>query len=284
MEAVIVARWVFFLSAVLAFGWAFFPYYAFTAADHEAADRHVSSIGITAGIALLSALVWLALEIAEFGGTNWNSFVETAHLVLLKSSFGFAWLVRIGAAVGLVVAALFWPRRIVILALSTTVLSSEAWIGHSAANSSLRLAMQVLHLLAASAWLGGLPPLAIVIGEGPQSAECTQRARRVLLRFSAMGIAAVGLIASSGAIISWWNLEEWSLSSDYVHVLACKVILFLAMVGIALYNRLRLMPELDSASGPSVRTLGVFWWTVAAEQALAGILLLVAAVLGMTSP
>jgi putative copper resistance protein D len=284
VEAVAALRWVFFLSAVLAFGWALFPYYALRAAD-KAIGRHASWIGIAAGVALLSALAWLALEVVEFGGRDLKSFLATARLVLLKSSFGFAWLVRIGAAAALVLAALFWPRRLVLLGLSTLVISSEAWIGHGNAGGGVRLAMQLLHLLAASAWLGGLPPLAIVIRKGTRNPECAERARRVLLRFSAMGIAAVSLIAVSGAFITWWAIDEWSLFSDpYLHLLACKVVLFLAMVGVALYNRLRLVPELDSASGPSVLTLNLFWWTVAAEQALAGVVLLIAAVLGMTSP
>ena len=235
------------------------------------------------GVALFSALAWLALEVIRFGGTDAQSFFRIVRVVLLQSSFGIAWMVRICAAVALVLAAHFWPLRSVLLALSTTLVGTEAWIGHGNEGASVVLGMQLLHLLAASAWLGGLPPLAMVIGNGIHSSDGAERARAVLFRFSAMGIAAVALIALSGAIISFMAVDHWKPESAYVRVLAAKVTLFFAMVGIALYNRLHLMPKLDSASGPSARTLSWFWWTVAAEQALAWMVLLLASQLGMTS-
>lgn len=99
-----------------------------------------------------------------------------------------------------------------------------------------------------------------------------------------MGMVAVTLIAATGVINRLYVAGPLpQLGSDYDRFFVVKVLLFLAMVGVALFNRFRLVPRLAEAEARSA-VLQWFWWTVLLEQGLGLLLLLTASFLGMTSP
>ena len=163
------------------------------------------------------------------------------------------------------------------------MLGSEAWIGHAATDGPLHQASQLVHLLAAGAWLGGLVPLERVLRAGLHNEKSAARASAVLQRFSTMGIVAVLAILASGIANGLFEVGfSLDLAKDYDRLFVVKLVLFLAMVGVALFNRLRLMPRLaDRSDGVVLRR---FVFTVAIEQALGLAALLAASLLGMSDP
>jgi putative copper resistance protein D len=141
-----------------------------------------------------------------------------------------------------------------------------------------------MHLLAAGLWLGGLAPLAWVLRQvrrQPGDFEISVT-RDALRNFSHMGYAAVALIALTGAINSLFLVGSLDamLDTPYGRLLAFKILLFLAMVVVALINRFRLAPRI-SGEVSALRALGR---TVALEQGLALAVLAIVSVLGTWPP
>ena len=103
----------------------------------------------------------------------------------------------------------------------------------------------------------------------------------VLLRFSHLGMAAVALIAVTGAVNTWRMLGMASDPMDaYGRVLLAKIVLFGFMLVLAVTNRYWLMPQLG---GPG-RPLGSLVRTILMEQALAAGVLLAVSILGLMNP
>ena len=103
-----------------------------------------------------------------------------------------------------------------------------------------------LHLLAASAWLGGLLPLALLFAAARRKEISLAAARDATLRFSTMGVAAVGTLLITG-LVSGRVLAgsvPALIGTDYGRLLLIKVALFLALVAVAAVNRLRITPRL----------------------------------------
>ena len=105
----------------------------------------------------------------------------------------------------------------------------------------LHLVSDVLHLLAAGAWLGGLPAFAFLLLRTLRSAGRGRDAQmvRVVDRFSLLGVVSVGILLASGLVNSW-NLLSGPrdlIASDYGRLVALKIALFGAMVAIAAVNR-----------------------------------------------
>ena len=95
--------------------------------------------------------------------------------VLTRTRFGQVWILRFALAVilaGLLLLPQGWRGRWWRwggLAFAAGTLASLAWAGHGAATpgrpGDLHLAADILHLLAAGAWVGSLIPLALLLAE-----------------------------------------------------------------------------------------------------------------------
>jgi putative copper resistance protein D len=209
--------------------------------------------------------------------------------VLLETRFGRVWCWHLLLAAILVLACLGrQPRRPVVLLLSLGLLASLGWVGHAAmGDGSARIAHelnQTGHLLAAGLWLGGLVPLAWVLRQARRQpgAFAISVTRDALRNFSHMGYVAVALIALTGAINTLLLVGSLDAMFDtpYGRLLAFKILLFLAMVVVALINRFRLAPRI-SCDRAALRALGR---TVALEQSLGLAVLAIVSVLGTWPP
>ncbi|TMP89419.1 MAG: hypothetical protein E6L08_14680, partial [Verrucomicrobia bacterium] len=165
--------------------------------------------------ALLSALLWFWLEVANMSGLPlMRAFATTAWQTLLfETEFGRVWQLRLGLiTVAFVLAALGFAqdrlRRALTLALflvSAVLLVSLAWISHAAAArvQPLGLLGDALHLCAASVWIGGLLPVAIFLTRARASSLLSERALPVIRRFSTLSLSCVSLLIVSGISNSW---------------------------------------------------------------------------------
>jgi putative copper resistance protein D len=139
----------------------------------------------------------------------------------------------------------------------------------------------VAHVVGASAWIGGLVPLGRFIRAAQQNRYSSTDAQVVLLRFSHLGTAAVGIVAVTGAENTWRMLGTVpDPMSAYGSVLIAKIALFGFMLVLAVTNRYWLTPLLAQRGA----LLGVLVRTILMEQALAAGVLLAVSALGLMNP
>jgi putative copper resistance protein D len=127
-----------------------------------------------------------------------------------------------------------------------------ALTGHAGATpgslGDLHLASDAVHLVAAGAWLGGLPPFVLLLATAERSADrtWTDAAAVATRRFSLLGTASVVALAATGTINTLILVggPAGLAETDYGRLLVLKICLFVAMVGVAAFNRLRLTPRL----------------------------------------
>jgi putative copper export protein/mono/diheme cytochrome c family protein len=210
-------------------------------------------------LAVVSGAAWLVLLAARmsdgppteaFSGGPWAT-------VLLHTTFGHAWLVRLAFA-ALLAVALGWisskrvdrSRWAIAAVLAVVFAAALVHSGHAAATAgwlgSFHRAADGLHLVAASAWLGGLLPLAVLLAAAGRDEIAPAVARAVTLRFSTLGVISVATLLATGTVNGWLLAGSVPalIGTDYGRLLVIKVALFLVMVAIAAVNRLRLTPRL----------------------------------------
>jgi len=98
------------------------------------------------------------------------------------------------------------------LASAFGLTAAIAWTGHAGSGVGelgvLQLAADVLHLIAAAAWLGGLVSLALLLTAARRhdGLAWASVARDATRRFSTLGIVSVGIILATGMVIHgfWW--------------------------------------------------------------------------------
>jgi copper resistance protein D len=127
------------------------------------------------GLALTSGVVWLIVTAAGMSGRPPLQVFDDGVLwtVLTQTTFGHAWLVRF--VVACILAGLFVPfftaRPSQWIVAAVTVLAAVfvgalAWAGHAAGGLGVEAFVHptadVLHLIAAAAWVGALIPLAVL--------------------------------------------------------------------------------------------------------------------------
>ena len=216
---------------------------------------------------LLTATGWLIVQAARMTDLSISSVFSDGAVpnVLANTDFGNVWLVRAVLAVLLAGALLFEARLqtdalvrgALSVGLAMSLVGTLAFAGHAAAGSEIegtvQLIADILHLVAAAAWLGALLPLALLL-----SAACSKPddagiliACTATLRFSTLGIVSVGTLVASGIVNSWFLVGSVGglVSTDYGRLLSLKVVLFFVMLSLAAFNRLRLTPRLVKERG-----------------------------------
>lgn len=223
----------------------------------------------------LKRLAWVSLALAVITGAGWIAGVaadmsgqDFGHVfgsdaigtVLMRTRIGEDWLLRLALAVAFG-ATLTWRRRGRVgdvawigFALSVALLASLAWAGHGASDEGIdgkiHLAADLLHLIAAGAWLGGLGPFALLLAAARRGdATTTQAAALATRRFSLMAMISVAALLASGIVNTWYlagNVPALT-GTLYGRLLLIKIGLFLIMLTVAAANRLRLTPRLAGA-------------------------------------
>jgi putative copper export protein/mono/diheme cytochrome c family protein/peroxiredoxin len=167
---------------------------------------------------------------------------------LMDTRYGRVWLLRLLLAV-LLGGVLFVStrqhhgpsRELLRLAgavLASGLLGAQSWTGHAAAAEGAELPVQigldVVHLVAAGVWLGGLPLLALLLTwahrANQASAECI--AAEATRRFSALGLGSVLLLVLTGMARAWGLVGSVPalLGTPYGQLLLGKVSLLLLLL------------------------------------------------------
>ena len=239
---------------------------------------------------IASALVWLAAEAVAMSGLPAARALgrDTMSLVLAETTFGRVWLLRLALAIAFAVV-LFALRRsqrarsllMIPLVIAAGYLCALAWSGHAGAGSQrfIHLPSDVLHLLAAGAWLGALPALVRLLGSAPRIDEAAQAVRR----FSTLGLVAVGVLVMSGAVNAWFLVGDADalIATTYGRLLLVKLAVFTEMIALAAVNRMLLTPRLVAGNGEALRLLRR---NAIVETAMGIVVVSIVAVLGITIP
>lgn len=201
-----------------------------------------------------SGFIWFGLVAASIGGaaTLFEVQPETFSIILLHTQFGHLWLVRYGCC--FVLGVLFFIRchESIKAVLSLVILASLAVAGHAGASASsagpLVLAGDIVHLIAAVLWPGGLVPLLFVLWRESRAADRAdwRFVAAVTQRFSTQSLIAVALIAMTGILNACFlvgNLRAL-LVTGYGELLLVKIGLFLPMISFGAWNLLVLKPAL----------------------------------------
>jgi putative copper resistance protein D len=221
-------------------------------------------LGLAAAIA--SGGAWLVLLTSNITGeTIGDAISNNALNVLTETQFGRAIAARLFLAI-LIIFTLVrrsrWDRTgwIAVL-LAVCFAGGLAWMGHSGAGEEftggVQVTADVLHVVAASAWLGGLIPLAylFVLAVRPTSTALPVEIGDTTRRFSNLGVLSVATLLITGVVNTVFLIGSAGVlvGSRYGQLLMIKVALFLAMIGIAIVNRLQLTPRI-TATTHNVRT------------------------------
>ncbi|HSU04738.1 MAG TPA: CopD family protein [Acetobacteraceae bacterium] len=199
-------------------------------------------------VALAAGVLWFALNARAMAGSESvrDSFAALV-LVARDTQFGMWLLIRLAI---LIAALLIIKGRRIALLLAAAALLVQPELAHAGAiggNAGLLLtASEVLHMLAAGAWLGGLIPLAMTVTmlPPPQSAQ-------ICRRFSSIALSAVLVLAATGTIqagVLLGGLRALT-GTNYGRVLLVKLALLLCALALAGLNRFRLTSRVASSVG-----------------------------------
>ncbi len=223
--------------------------------------------GLSIGAAILMTGGWLLGESADMAGS-----AMAAPDVLRETLFGHLIAARVGllALAGLLLAL---HRHGAATLVAAVAVASQAGHDHAwamAGGLSVLLVSNILHLLAAGAWLGGLVPLLVLVAAAPPGA-----AALASRRFSVLGTGCVLLIAGTALLQASTMAGSWSAlaTTAYGWVICAKLALFLILVAMAIRNRFMLTPALEGGGSrvSLLRSIGF--------ETVAGLLIVLAAAL-----
>ena len=247
-------RFALYANLMVLFGWPLFALYG----TRDTANRPAPSrlLVLTLLAAVLSVTGMIAMT-ASMSGLAFMD-VDRASIVAMvfETPMGVAWQARMAALAAIV--ALIIARgpvaRVAQVGFAAAALASLAWTGHGAAGEAttgwVQLVADIIHLLAAGAWVGALLALGLMLARDKTRLTPADfvSMHGALDGFSKAGTIFVALLIITGSINTWILVGSAGValigSDQYVQLLAFKLALFAAMLGLAAMNRFRLTPAL----------------------------------------
>ena len=270
----VVAKWLLYLSAMAVVGGLLFSALVWHPArraaqiDRDVAQPPLQDLSNLALIGLLIAsIIGLLVQAGQASGTEiaapWDS---ATNGVLFATRYGTLWIVRLIltlALMGLLLRnaiTLQTSRReqALIFGVALLLLLSISLNSHAAGEPqpALPVAADVIHLLAASVWVGGL--MSFVLGVWSiRKIEPMSRTRftaQLIPRFSALALISVAALAMTGlysAVLRIGALDAlWN--TLYGRALLVKILIALAMIGLGAFHLLIVTPHIrqDAAARP----------------------------------
>jgi copper transport protein len=271
-----------------------------------------------AALGVASAIAGIVLQGATAAATDaWSAIDPSVIADVLGTRFGHVWGLRVlafvvlGVAAGLALRAMPEPGgtpalqrvalgaeglaapgpphgALLLAALPATYIAiAPALGGHASVTSpvALMFSLDALHVLAMSAWIGGLVVLLGVLPAATRRLRPPERTpllAAALMRFSPIALACVAVLLVTGTVQAFEHMSAWSqlLHTGFGRAVLIKVVLLAVLIAVGAVNRGRVLPRLrdlaakaanPGAAGQLLRR------TLRAEVAL------VVAVLGVTA-
>ncbi|WP_129974275.1 MULTISPECIES: copper homeostasis membrane protein CopD [unclassified Pseudomonas] len=278
----ILLRLALYVDLLLLFGLALFGLYS--------VDAVLRFRPMLRGMALIGALLSVAglvlMTRAMSGETEFAALWPHLQMMVLETDVGLAWTLRMIALIAVVI----WPGLWLTSMAGAVALASLAWSGHGAMDNAWHLLSDILHLLAAGAWLGAM--LALILMARLDALLSEVRIRSLadsVKRFEGVGAAIVLILSVTGVanylFIVGPTLGEVLLGT-YGILLAIKVALFGGMLVLAALNRFHLGPLLEQSlrAGQHQVAANALRRSVALELVIALLIVGLVAWLGTLSP
>jgi copper transport protein len=292
------------------------PEWLQAARDFAARMRRLLGVAVVLG-AIVSVLGILLQGASAAGVSLWSSLKSTILQNTLESRFGEVWGLRAidwlalgcllvaaralggrarmsadapdGAHASAQAASVASPRWLYapIAVCAAYLAATPALSGHASIQSptGVFFPSDVVHVLAASVWVGGIACLLMALPAATRRLAGPQRSRllaAVLARFSPMAHVAVIAIAVTGVIQAYIDVRSLHglLHSTYGALIIAKTVLLLSLICLGWVNRGRVIPALKriAAAGSAPSGAGVL-----ARRTLRGELSLMLAVFGVTA-
>jgi copper transport protein len=241
--------------------------------------RTVTTASAVVSLAAATAALPLTVINQQGGGLadlitleTWASTTPTTLIALTLLAIGLL-LVRIALQDRLPLV-----RQRAALGLGTCLaVVSPALTGHSRAfePQAPLIALDVLHVLAGSVWLGGLVGLAITL---PAIAGRGTHAAQILGRFSTLAAAVLAALVATGGLLTWRIVASWEnlFGTRYGWLLLTKIALVALAAAIAAWNRYVLVPRARADGGhQALRATAVRLGRVVTVEAAVIVLVLV---------
>jgi copper transport protein len=232
---------------------------------------------VSAAAGALSAATAIVLQGAVAGGTGIGEALSADVIGdVLGTRFGVVWALGgvawllVGvlaaaprpvpvlrpAAVGATGLALPRTTRLAALAVPLTALAAlPALGGHASVQSPVALLTpaNVLHVIAMSAWLGGVAVLVLALRAATVRLEAGERTRllaAVVARFSTLAGVAIAVLLASGIVQGLVEVRTLPslVETAFGRAVLVKVVLFAGIVVLGWINRRRLLPDLTRAA------------------------------------
>jgi copper transport protein len=272
---------------------------------------------LAATLGLTASVLGILLQGASAAGVSlWSSIEQPILENTLQSRFGEVWGLRAldWLALGVLLASPLAQRGrpqarggsagtgnppwwlAVALGLGAAYMAATpALSGHASVESptAVFFASDVLHVLGASVWVGGIACLLFALPSATGRLEHSQRTRLLaatLRRFSPLALACVIAIALTGVLQAYIDVRSLHalLHSAYGALILVKTVLLLALIAVGWVNRRRVIPGLTRllADGLAPGAVGVLARrTMRGELALMlGVLAVTAALVGYAPP
>ena len=261
--AVVTLRLMQYAGAMVLMGSSLFFIYALpsmgpgSAAEAPWARRLLASGG---ALLALATLLWIAAQASVLAGSMTEGLKpEALSAVMTSMDLGKAGILRAGVATLATILVLsLKPTRtswIVAAALGTVATATFAWMGHGAATEGpggvIHLVSDILHSWAGAVWIGALVAFALILRTRNSTPAGVVALHRALHGFSGIGTLLVAVLVATGLANSWFLVGvdriDGLWTTPYGRLLSLKLLLFVAMLGLAAANRFRLTPALGLA-------------------------------------
>jgi len=128
------------------------------------------------------------------------------------------------------------------MAIVVPLIIAAAWLVHGASrleDRGLLMSLTVTHQIAAATWVGGIFQILALWNLKKQNAIAEELWPLLLKRFSALGIAAVGLLILTGTPLAWYYIRTFQgfVGAGYGNLLTVKIIMMGLALGFAWLNR-----------------------------------------------
>jgi putative copper resistance protein D len=262
--AVIAFRWTLYLVLGLVFGLPLFSLYApENDRDVPSRPRRDWPLALLALAAIFVSVIAFTVQVAAMSGSPWLPIDrETVGAILTQTALGTALSVRLGALLVVALCCSTLKSRSRVARGTATLagavaLTTLAWSGHGAADEGtsgwVHLISDILHLLAAGAWIGAIAAFIAVVCRRSEL-EKFSRLRwftNALIRFGTVGAVTVALLIATGAINMMFLIDFRKFLSEaptlYLYLLAAKLTAFCGMLVLAALHKFRLVPALEGA-------------------------------------
>jgi copper transport protein len=243
---------------------------------------HWWCLAIVGVLLVIDSLAWIALTGVKAAGFGLSDiFRWSVSREVVDTTFGKVWALRalLGLAIS-IVAVLALLGRIVhtgaLVALAAAIAVTPALSGHARIEGTFAVVCDVVHVLAAGVWAGGLAFLALLLVEA--GGDRWSLATRTVPRFSTLALGAVVALVAAGIASGYLEVRSWSglWETTYGRLLLAKVALLVPLLLLGVFNNRRSVPRLRAgAIGQAGRR--AFVRSVATELAL------MVAVVGVTA-